>query len=369
MNKHRLMIITHDLEIGGLQQVIVNICRTLDREVFDATVLCMRAMGAFTCQIKEMGIRVMLVPNKKAGVDYFSFLQVAGILRENRIEIIHTHNTQPFVEGTLAALLSGVKTIVHTDHAREFPDKLRYMIAEWIMSQFVYKVVGVSDHTSYNLKRYEKISPRKIMTIPNGIDGSRFDISIDKDAMRCELGLPEKGPIIGLGVRLSEQKGITYLLQAIPNVLRSFPDVTLVIAGSGPLEGSLREEAAALHINEHVRFIGPRLDMPSILKLLDLYVLPSIWEGLPLVILEAMAAGCPILATDVGGNASAITNGFNGSLVKAQDPKTLALEIIRLLADDAIRKHYARNGLERFHREFSAATMTRKYEQLYLRKL
>lgn len=369
MKKHRLMIITHNLEIGGLQQVIVNLCKTLNRDLFDVSVLCLRKKGALARTIEEIGIRVLAVPKKRNRVDYLSFLKVAKILRQYRIEIIHTHNTEPLIDGTIAALFSGVKTVIHSDHARHFPDKLRYMIAEWFLSNFVYKVVGVSDHTSKNLIKYEKISTRKIITIPNGIDGERFNISINKDAMRNALGLPKKGSIIGLCVRLNKEKGITYLLQAMPKVLKAFPDLTLLIVGSGPLEETLKEEANTLNISDHIRFTGSRLDIPSILKLLDLYVLPSIREGLPLVILEAMAAGCPILATDVGGVATAISNGINGSLVKAMDSKALADDIIRLMSDSNLRKQFMINGLKRFRTEFNADIMSRKYEKLYLREL
>jgi len=212
------MLITHDLAIGGLQQVVVNICRTIDREYFDVSVLCLRELGPFTPEIEKLGIKVFCIPQKKTGVDYFSFLKVAKILRQQQIEIIHTHNTQPFIDGVIGGLIAGVNTMIHTDHARDFPDKKRYMFAEWLMSHFVYKVVGVSEHTSQNLIRYEKISPGKIVTIYNGIDGSKYDIVIDKKKKRSELGIRGNDPIIGLGVRLTDQKGLTFLLQAMPEL-------------------------------------------------------------------------------------------------------------------------------------------------------
>ena len=364
--KIRLMQITHDLAIGGLQQVVVNLCRVIDRELFDVSVLCLRDLGCFAPEVEAMGIPVRFIEQRE-GTDYLSFLKVARVLRENRIEVIHTHNTQPFVDGTIGALMAGVKTIVHTDHARDFPDKLRYMVAEWAMSQFAYKVVGVSDHTSRNLMRYEKISPKKIQTIMNGIDGNRFNITIDRDRKRKELGIRETGPVIGLGVRLAEQKGITYLLQAMPVVAASFPDVSLVIAGVGELEEALKKEASDLGVEANVFFVGPRLDMPELLKLFDLYVLPSLWEGLPMVLLEAMAAGCPIVATDVGGNSMAVTSGHNGSLIEARDPAALAAEICRLLSDAHLRDQYAQAGRAVFDSRFSAEIMTRQYEKLYLR--
>jgi glycosyltransferase involved in cell wall biosynthesis len=368
MKKPHVMQITHDLAIGGLQQVVVNLCKTIDRNTFDISVLCLRNLGEFVPEVEGLGIKVFYLPQKQNGTDYFSFLKVAKILRQEKVDVIHTHNTQPFIDGTIGALLTGVKTIVHTDHARDFPDKKRYMCAEWLMSHFAHKIVGVSNHTSQNLIKYEKISPNKIITIMNGIDGSRYNITINKDKKKKELGIKKGGPIIGLGVRLSEQKGITYLLQAMPEVIKFFPDITLVIAGEGPCEDALKKDAIHLGIDQHVLFIGPRVDIPELLKLFDLYVLPSLWEGLPMVLLEAMAASCPIVATNVGGTSMVITHGVNGSLVRPKEPAHLASGIINLLSNEKLRQRYIDHGREVFNKNFCASVMTKKYEKLYLRK-
>lgn len=362
------MQITHDLTIGGLQQVVVNICKKIDRERFDISVLCLRQLGDFAPDLERLGIEVMLLPQKKSGVDYLSFLKVAKILREKKIEVIHTHNTQPLIDGTLGALLANVGTIVHTDHSRAFPDKRRYMFAEWLMSHFVYKVVGVSVPTSADLMKYEKISPGKIVTVPNGVDGAQYAAPVDIQKKKTELGIKGNGPVIGLGVRLSLQKGITYLLQAMPEITKRFPDVTLVIAGEGNCEEDLRREASEIGIGGNTVFVGARLDMHEVLKVLDLYVLPSLWEGLPMVLLEAMAAGCPIVATNVGGNRTVISDGENGSLVETRNTKALAEEIIRLLGNEQLRSQYAKNGLKTFNDRFTSDVMTAQYEKLYLKK-
>ncbi len=367
MKKIRLMQITHDLAIGGLQKVVVNLCRTIDRQRFDVSVLCLRSLGEFVPEIEKMGIEVILLPQKRDGVDYLSFLKVAKILRDRKINVIHTHNTQPLVDGTLGAVLAGVKTIVHSDHSRQFPDKKRYMFAEWLMSHFVYRMVGVSYPTSNDLIKYEKISPRKISTVLNGIDMSYFDVPIDKQAKKHELGITGSGPVIGLGARLSKEKGITFLLRAMPILIRQYPDIRLVIAGKGDAEDDLRRETQDLGIEKNVLFIGPRLDMPEVLKVLDLYVLPSLREGLPTVLLEAMAAGCPIVATKVGGNSMAVMHGENGSLVEARNPDVLAAEICRILGDKKVMDKYSMKGREVVCKRFTAETMTAQYQKLYLR--
>jgi len=365
MAKIRLMQITHDLAIGGLQQVVVNLCRHIDRERFEVSVLCLRSRGEFAAGIEAMGIPVFLLPQKK-GTDYVSFLKVARLLRREKIEVIHTHNTQPFVDGTIGALMAGVGTRVHTDHARAFPDKRRYMAAEWVMSLFAHKVVGVSDHTVANLRAYERIDSAKLVTIVNGISGERYAVSVDREAKARGLGITHTGPFLGFVARLEEEKGGTYLVQAMPEIAARFPGAALVIAGQGELEGALKEEARRLGVAHRVYFIGPRMDVPELLNLFDLCVLPSLREGLPMVIPEAMAAGCPLLATRVGGIPSVITHGENGSLVPPANPGALAAEAIRLLEDEAGVAAYREKGRQVFEERFSAETMAARYEALYL---
>jgi len=359
------MLITHDLALGGLQQVVVNICRSINRDVFEPSVLCLRALGDHALEIQKLGIKVMLLPQIKDRVDYFSFLKVAKILESEKIDVIHTHNTQPFFDGTIGAILSGVKTRIHTDHSRTYPDKRRYMFAEWVLSHFVNKVIAVSQATAYDLIKYEKIPKSKVSVILNGVDGAAFSILIDKQAKRAELGITKTGPLIGICARLCKQKGITYMIKAIPKILQSFPECSLVIAGTGSLKDDLVKEAVSFHINEHVKFIGMRLDIPELLKLFDIYVLPSISEGLPLVILEAMAAQCPIVATNVGGIPGVIISEETGLLIEPGDPDAISKAIIKMLKDTILKNKVIKNAFNLFNQKFESGIMTKQYERLY----
>ncbi len=367
--KTKIVHISHDLDLGGLQRVIVNICRTIDRSVFDVSVICLRGLGCFTSEIEGLGITVYLIPQKKHGTDYFSFLKVAKLLRKIKPDVIHTHNTQPFIDGVIAALLCGVKRVIHTDHARSFPDKRRYMFAEWVMSHFAFRVVGVSDHTSMNLMKYEHISVSKIETIPNGIDPAAYQIQIDKSKKRQELGLPKSGPILGVAVRLCEQKGVSYLLKAFVSVVKHIPQAVLVIAGDGELRSELENETKQLGIQRNVFFLGLRLDIAELLKLFDVYVLPSLWEGLPMILLEAMAAGCPVIASNVGGVSTAIIDGKTGILVNPAEHVQLTDAIIGLLSDGHRREEFSSNGSKLFYEQFDSKIAVQKYSQLYVQQM
>ena len=359
------MLITHDLALGGLQQVVFNICRTIDRSRFNVSVLCLNERGAFAQDIEALDIPVYLLPQKESGVNYTAFLDIAKVLRKHQIEIIHTHNTQPFVEGTIAGLLANVKTMIHTDHARIFPDKFRYMFAEWVVSHFHYRVVGCSEHTTNNLRHYEKISRKKLITIDNGIDESRFDVQVDAAILKKSLGIKKSGLIVGLASRLSAEKGVDSLVKAMPQILASFADATLLVAGEGDELENLEEQTRELGLENDIVFCGVRKDIPQLLQIIDVYVLPSYSEGLPMALLEAMASRKAIVATNVGGMPNAITNGECGEIVPPHDPSTLADAIVSLLHDQDRRIEYGRAARERFEALYSARIMTEKYQLLY----
>ena len=364
----RVMQIVPNLGLGGLERVVVTLCTALDSDRITPSVLCLRGRGMLADELTSRGIPVLEIDHVPDEPDYFAFRKVARVLREQAIDVIHTHNTQAFLDGTVGGLLAGTRTMVHTDHARSFPDKLRYMAAEHVMSHFVHRVVGVSEHTTTNLHRYERIPRRKLTTIANGVDGARYDVRIDVAAKRRALGLPESGPVIGLGARFTDQKGIIYMLQALTILQRSFPDVSLVLAGEGPLEDDLRSASRELGIEAAVHFVGVRPDMAELLKVFDVYALPSVWEGLPMALLEALAAGCPIVATDVGGVPSAITHNETGLLVPPRDPGRLAAAIATVLTDASLRASLIGRGRRTFEERYSARAMARQYEALYFRE-
>ena len=364
--KIRILQITHDLQVGGLQQVVVNICRTIDRDKFEVVVLCLRELGELVTDVEKLGIEVIQLPKDEGKTDYFSFLKVATIIKNKKIDVIHTHNTQPFFDGTLAAIKAGVRTLIHTDHARQFPDKKRYMFAEWLVSKYAYKVVGVSEHTSNNLIKYEKISPKKITTITNGIDERVYDISINVNDKKQQLGISNNHPVIGLGVRLTEQKGISILLQSMKSILDKFPDAALVIAGDGNYKGELEKQVKELKLQDNVVFLGVRNDIAELLKLFNLYVLPSYSEGLPMVLLEAMASGCPIVSTDVGGVSMAVKDNVTGLLVAPKNTKELTHAMLTILENENLKDEFVRQGKILFEKKFSAKSMMAQYEALYL---
>ncbi|MBT8403016.1 MAG: glycosyltransferase [Gemmatimonadetes bacterium] len=379
MGRTRLLQITHDLHVGGLPRVVDTLCRTIDRSRFDVEVLCLRDVGPLGEALRsDLGIAVHRLREDGDVPDRLAFMKIARFLRGRHFDVLHTHNTEPFVEGSLGGLLARVRTLVHTDHARPFPErwftrrfdrnKRRYLFAEWLASHFAWKVVGVSDHTTETLQRYGKIASSKVETIVNGIEGDRYDLPIDHAEARRELGIPADAPVLGFASRLVEQKGLVYLFEALPAVRAAHPGAILLVAGEGNRRASLEAQARELGLTDAIRFLGVRLDVASLLKVFDLHVLPSLWEGLPMIILESMASGCATVATAVGGVPTAITDGRTGRLVPPKDPDALARTIIELLDDEEQRRALGEAARRRFQKRFTAEIMARQYEALYLRQ-
>lgn len=364
----RVLQISHDLHLGGLERVVIDLAQGLRRLGHDAHICSLRGSGPLAAEVRARGIPLWEMPWPERGADRGLFLKVFRLLRRQRYDVVHTHNTHPFLDGGLAAFLARVPVRIHTDHARPFPDRIRYMAAERVMSWTYRKVVGVSAHTAGQLRRYEGISPRRLAVVPNGIDGDWYRAECDRAdrrRLREEAGLGGFRTVFGLGARLEPQKGIAFLLEAMPAILARHPDTALALAGSGSLAGELEEKARALGVAGNVRFLGALPQLLRFYPLLDFLVLPSLWEGLPLCILEAMSLGLPIIATGVGGVADALEDGRTSRLVPPGDSAALARAVLGFLDDPEEARELGRAARRAFDARHDASVMVRAYLELY----
>lgn len=362
----RVLLITHDLNIGGLQRVVVDLARNLDPARYKPSVCALREGGAFERELQAAGIPVCIFLTKPGQVDYFTFWKIRQLIRQVKPDIVHTHNTQPFIEGALAAVLGGRPALVHTDHGRQFPDKRRYMLMEWFASKVASAVISVSDENKAGLVQYEHIAASLIQVVSNGIDEKKYAIRIDADRKRLSLGCgPMARPILGWCGRMVPEKGLPVLIKALPQLVGKFPRLLVLLAGDGPMRQELEAIAASEGISAHINFLGARTDVAEILQAMDLFVLPSLREGLPLVILEAMAAGIPVVATDVGGNRQAVVDGQTGFLVPSDNPDALAAAISQLLQDEAMHRRFSEEARRRFAEQFTVSRMVERYQTIY----
>jgi glycosyltransferase involved in cell wall biosynthesis len=289
-------------------------------------------------------------------------------LRRENYDVLHTHNTQAFIEAGLAALAARTPIRIHSDHNRAFPERLRYVLLERMVSWGFHKVVGVSQRTAEELHQHIGISRSKLTSIPNGIRPDAYVRAYTPESRqegRRRHGLEGFSRVFGLGARMEPQKGLTYLLDAMPAILSRHPGTGLALAGPGSQIPELQAQARRLGIEDRVKFIPPMPDLSEFYPLLDYFVLPSFWEGMPLCILESMCLGIPIISTRVGGVPEILRDGENALLVNARDPAALANAACALLDDPALGPRLAARAREDFQAGYHADVMASRYLDLY----
>ncbi len=350
-----------------MEQVIATLCRTVDPARFESSVLCLREEGPIAEELRAEQVPILAIVSDPTRADYLASLKVARLLREVRPDVIHTHNTTALLFGVSGAKVAGVQWVVHTDHSRVYPERPHIRLAEQFMSRWVDRFVAVSDATADDIGRHIGIPRERILTVTNGIEGWRYRRPIDRAAKRSELGIPVKAFVVGVAARMVPQKGLDILLEALHQLRSRCPLVHVALAGNGVVEQELRDQAAALGLRDRVHFLGLRRDIPALLQALDAYVLPSLCEGLPMGLLEAMAAGRPIVASEVGGVGTAIQHEVSGLLVEGGQADQLAMAIERLVEQPQFARQLGAAAERTFTEQFSAEAMARRYESLYER--
>jgi len=358
---------------GGMKEHLCDLVANLDRGMFKIMVACppesaiAQDMAALGIEVIPLNIKGELSP----GSDWQVIKELRSILRDRRIDILHAHSSKAGLVGRIAALLAGTPVIVFTVHNFIFYDHMStlkkkiYAWAERILAHPTCAIITVSRALRDGLIQAEGIDPGKIVTIYNGIDIKPFEAPVDKDEVRRKLNLGP-GPVIGTVARLAPQKGVSYLVEAALRVVQDYPDARFLIAGDGPLLPELEQQAAGLGISDNIRFLGYRDDIAQLLAVLDVFVLPSVTEGLGLTVLEALAAGCPVVATAVGGIPEIVEFGQTGLLAQAKDSGDIAKQILYLLNNPDEAARMAATGKAMIKEKFALEPMVRSTTRVYL---
>lgn len=361
MPKLNLLLVTHDLKIGGLQKLVVDIALNINREKFDVNVCCLRELGPMVEPLIQHSIPVHQIGQVTNGkTNYFSFMNVYGLLRDLDIDVVHTHNTNPFIDAGIAAILARTPVRIHTDHARQFPDKKRYMIAERALSLFFDEIVAVSEQTKSDLVFYEKIRSDQITVIQNGVESTQAGDSRSAKQVGSKFAIGTIG-------RLCDAKGYEYLIRAVPHLLRHTDNFELQIVGDGELRQTLEKLIDDLGISGYVRLVGESNDVAAYYGQFDVFVISSIREGLPLVLLEAMANHVPLITTNVGGIPDVVRDRESAYMVHAKDEVALAETIWFAINNPVISNAQAEKAYKEFTENYSIGKMMSEYEKIYLK--
>jgi glycosyltransferase involved in cell wall biosynthesis len=284
----------------------------------------------------------------------------------DRIDVLHMHLFGATLHGTLAAQpIEGLARVVSLHSDRE--DNLLQRLAYPMLFAASHAVVGVSDDASRKmLQRYSDLR-EKLVTIPNGIDTAAFDRPANRSRLLESLALPANACVIGTVGRLSREKAHDVLLQAFKDVRAVCPEAFLVIVGEGDLREPLVRQAADLGVDGSVRFLGARTDVPELLQVMDVFALSSLWEGLPLVLLEAMAAGVPVVSTRVGGIPEVIRHERDGLLVPPSDAGLLAAALVRVLTAPSFADGLQQSAAAIVKARYRIEDVASRHESVYAR--
>ncbi len=364
MNIGRIQYIDTGHSFGGAERVTLALARAFHEGGSEVECLINPVADEFAGELGRRGIPARPVPE----ADQLSLIgRLAAEIRRFQPDILHIQRTWPLSDrySAIAARRAGVPRLVTTEHVRFEECGLRDRLARRVLSRWDGAIVCVSEAVRESLLRFWKVSPSKLTVIPNGIDTGLFDGAGMADAKGRFF--PDSCPFrIGAIGRLEEQKNFSCLLRAMPAILEREKGAALVIAGKGTLRAGLEDEARALGIEKSVTFAGSIPDAAPFLAELDLFVLPSLWEGLPLTILEAMAAGAPIVATAIDGTVEAVRHGEEGILVPPGDVESLAEACVTVMVDRAGGIERAGAAKLRVRDRFSQAGMIDRYRQVYL---
>lgn len=323
-------------------------------------------LSAYVAALEAVGVEVVRFPIR-ADLDPLLLWQLVCFLRVQRPDVVHTHLIHGDLYGTLAARLAGVPFVVSSKHNDDvFRQQGFYVWLDRMLARRQNRIITISHHLKRFYVKVEGLPPGKIVTVHYGLAPGAFLRDTNDGAnVRAEWGVPTDAPLAGVVGRLTEQKGHTYLLDAFAEVIRALPSACLLVVGDGELRSALERQATRLGLHGNVTFTGRREDVPRIMMALDVLVMPSLWEGFGLVLLEAMAAGKPVVASRVGAIPEIVADGETGLLVPPRDPESLARALLAVLYDPAQAGEMGWRGRQRLEQQFGVVRMVEQMQALY----
>ncbi|MGA7500690.1 MAG: glycosyltransferase [Isosphaeraceae bacterium] len=354
----RVTHVVNSLEVGGLERLVHDLA--LERGAECTSVVCLNKLGAFGEDLQASGVDVSVIGLEGSPLRVIA--QLCRQLRRLRPDIVHCHNMRSYLIGGLAARLCGRRGLVLTKHGSA-PLKPRSAagLTRWLMRRTT--VVVVSPQIEGLMKGSR---PQRLVYIPNGIPLSAYDRRPPRLEARQRLGWSPAGPWLGIVARLHPGKNHLTLLESLRAVRRRFPTTCLAIVGDGPHRGVIQEAIDRLNFEGAVAMLGERRDIAEILAALDLFVLASETEGMPMTLLEAMAARLPVVATRVGGVPEVVLDGQTGLLVPPRSPEALSAAIETVLSDPVMAEQFGQAGRRRVEDLFDLRRTVSRYEETYL---
>lgn len=364
----RILHVRVDGVFGGVERLILDYLRLLDRERFDSVVAPLMNEALLAEGAKELGIPVEFVP-MRSRFDRSAAQRLEHIIRERDIDLAIAYGIRADCTVSRAARnagipwISDVQTLIYYDYANPIQGRLFYHLDRWFLrSADAIKLCAGYIKTPLSSG---VLKLRNLVILPNAVTLPDADEGGDVTRLREALGLSERSPVILCAARLMQHyKGQNYLIQAVPGLLEKFPDLVVLLAGTGCDERRLQALAERLGVSDRVRFIGFRDDVPDLLRLTSVYVCPSTHEGLPFSILEAISRKVPVVATSVGGIPELLAEWSPENLIPSRQPNLLAQAITRVLSNPSEAKQTACRGFEWLRSRFNWDVVMPRFERL-----
>ncbi len=371
MNQRRKINILHVVNgfaIGGAEKKLLDLVRCTDKGKYRIMVCSVGQGGPLQKEFEKLNVKV-IVFRKRFAFDFSLVFKVARLIHEERIDIVQTTLLYADLIGALAAKMARVPVVISWETVSHGANdclrvNLRHKLGYRVAMKFVKRIVAVSDETRDSIIENRGVQPAKLLTIHYGVDLAKYN-GANGSKNRKELGISDFAPVIGSVARLEEVKGHKYFIQAIPKLIKRFPNMKCVLIGDGSLRKNLEMQVEELNLKSNFHFLGFRDDVQAWLNAMDIFVLPSISEGLPNVVLEAMACKKPVIATAVGGIPEAVIDGVTGSLVPPQDSNAIAQAISELLGNRKLAEEMGSKGRLRMEGKFSLEREVSEFEKLY----
>jgi glycosyltransferase involved in cell wall biosynthesis len=369
MNKRRVLHLITRLPIGGAERMLLGVLRNLDATRFDSVVCCIQDRGELADEVESLGIPVQALGlMERGGFDRQVIPALRRLIREQRVEVVHSHLYHANLYGRIAAWREDIPVIasVHNTYSRR---KWHRHLINRLLARITFRITAGSADVERDILVHDHVAAEKVVRLPNCIDLDRVVTSLSSAAAKQRLGFGPADPLIGTVGRMEEQKGHAFLLDAFA-LLRKMPELEaiplrLLVVGDGRLKSATEQRAKDIGIVGACHFPGSIKDLADISRAIDIFVMPSLWEGLSLAMLEAMAAGLPMVATDVGGARDVLGDGLRGVLVPPANACALAQAIRDLLIDAGRRGTLADSGSTHVRENYSVAALSRQLAGLY----
>lgn len=388
----RVMQVISNLGVGGAQEVV----RTLVENLAEAgctPLVCAFKDGPLRKEIEELGIAVEILPERRYSILALPlFLRelyqirraMQGLVIKNRIDVVQTHLLRSLDFLVLTLKYKTPLKVYWTFHNSNFalredhlsrhkwllgPKRLAYRWLYRLSARWINGFIAVSDEVRSSI--LAEIGPvqDKITVICNGVDVRRYRQPVDKTSLRRRLGLAENAQYMVMVATFKEQKGHRYLVEAASLLVSQFPGLQYLLIGDGDLKAEIIAQASAAGLGGRMHFLGLRSEIPDLLAASDYFILPSLWEGLPMALIEAMASGLPVIATEVSGTRQVMAPGETGLLVPPGDSRRLSQAMAQLLSDPARARAMGAAAKRRVAAHFSAQHQAQEHLSLFLREL